>query len=233
MQILPGIYLANGFAYQQHQNSYLVVGQGAAVLIDSGDLEGRETFDDVAAHLALWGLRPESVTHMLVTHAHFDHSSHAARWQRLGAQIVASQTAADAMAAADDRCIGYAVRRTFEACTVDRVLADGETLAAGDLAFRAIAAPGHADSCLIYELVLDGRRIWFCGDVILTDLEGVGVRLGWNGGPDYDRPTYLETLHKLAHLPCDVLLPGHGAPRIGEAWRQVQMAYTKALMEWR
>jgi len=28
MHILPGIYLANGFAYQQHQNSYLVVGDG-------------------------------------------------------------------------------------------------------------------------------------------------------------------------------------------------------------
>ncbi len=233
MQILPGIYLANGFPYQQHQNSYLVVGEGAAVLVDSGDLEERETFDLVRENLALWGLRPEDVTHLLVTHAHFDHSSHAAAWQRLGAQVVASQAAADAMATGDDRCIGYAVRRTFEPCRVDRVLRDGETLPAGNLAFRAIAAPGHADSCLIYELQLDGRRVWFGGDVILTDLEGWRVELGWNGGPDYHRPTYLETLRRLAHLPCDVLLPGHGAPRIGEAWRQVQMAYTKALMEWR
>lgn len=233
MQILPHIYLANGFAYQQHQNSYLVVGEGATVLIDSGDLEERETFHLVRANLALWGLRPEDVTHLLVTHAHFDHSSHATTWQRLGAQVVASPAAADAMAAGDDRCIGYAVRRTFDPCRVDRVLGDGDALTAGDLTFRAIAAPGHADSCLIYELMRDGRRIWFCGDVILTDLEGWRVELGWNGGPDYHRPTYLETLRRLAHLPCDVLLPGHGAPRIGEAWRQVQMAYTKALMEWR
>jgi hypothetical protein len=64
-------------------------------------------------------------------------------------------------------------------------------------------------------------------------VEGREVTLGWNGGPDFCRPTYLESLRRLAHLPCDVLLPGHGAPRVGEAWRQVQMAYTKALMEWR
>jgi len=135
------------------------------------------------------------------------------------------------MAAGDDRCIGYAVRRAFEPCAVDRVPSDGDTLTAGSLAFRAIAAPGHADSCLVYETVLDGRRIWFVGDVILTGLEGREVMLGWNGAPDYRRPAYLETLRPLAHLPCDVLLPGHGAPRIGEAWREVQMAYTRALME--
>lgn len=51
MQILPNVYLANGFAYQQHQNSYLVVGDGAAVPIDSGELEcGRRSRNE--AHFA-------------------------------------------------------------------------------------------------------------------------------------------------------------------------------------
>jgi len=233
MQILPGLYLASGFGYRWHQNSYLIARGDRAVLIDSGDLEGDESFDVIAENLALWGLRPEQITHLLITHAHYDHSSHAARWRNLSVRIVASRPCADAMATGDDRCIGYAVRRTFEPCRVDRVLEDGETLTVGDLTFRAFAAPGHSDTCLVYETNLDGRRVWFVGDTIITTLETYRIELGWNGDPSYDRRAYIETLRRLAHLLCDVLLPGHDVPRIREGWREVQMAYTKALMELR
>ena len=232
MQILPSVYLVNGFAYSQHQNGYLVKTEGATVMVDSGDLES-DTFEIVERNCGMWGIALADVSHLLVTHAHFDHSSHAARLQKLGVNIVASADGAEAMASGDDRCVGFGVHRTYETCKVDRIVADGEELVIGDLSVRCIAAPGHANSCVIYEMVLGDRRLWFVGDVVLIGPECQTVELGWAGGPDYDRPTYLETLRKLCHMQCDCLFSGHGDPCIGGGRRLLEMAYAKAMLEWR
>jgi metallo-beta-lactamase class B len=205
MQIIPGVYLVNGFPYSQHQNSYVVRDGDLTVLVDSGDLR-TDTFPLVRGNAARWGIDLTQLDYMLITHAHFDHSSHAACLQRLGSRLVASADTAEAMAAGDDRCIGYAVHDTFEPCQVDRVVSDGELLSlagrrGGHLDVHCIAAPGHAN--------------------------------GWNGGPDYDRKAYLETLRRLAHMPCDTLFPGHGPPAIGGGRRMVEMAFELAMTSWR
>jgi metallo-beta-lactamase class B len=232
MQILPHVYLINGWPYAQHQNSYLLDLGGTLVMVDSGDLE-TSSFDLVQQNIRIWGFELSQVSTMLVTHAHFDHSSHAARLQRMGARIVANKDCAEAMASGDDRCIGYAVNQVFEPCRVDQVVGDGDELVIGGAPIRCIEAPGHAKSCIIYEVLLDGRRLWFVGDVLLVGHECMSVELGWGGGPDYHRPTYLETLRRLCHMPCDSLFPGHGPACIGGGRRLLEMGYTKAMMEWR
>jgi glyoxylase-like metal-dependent hydrolase (beta-lactamase superfamily II) len=141
MQILPGIYQVNGSPYGQHQNSYLIRRSGATVLVDSGDMH-QPTLHEVERNLMRWGVRVKEVTHLFVTHEHFYHASHAAELKRRGVKVVASPQAA-AMAAADERCIGYAVQREFEPCKVDDIIEDGATFTVGDLTLRCIAAPGH------------------------------------------------------------------------------------------
>ena len=59
------------------------------------------------------------------------------------------------------------------------------------------------------------------------------MQLGWAGGPDYDRPTYLETLRRLVHMEFETLLPGHGPPAIGIGKEVIARAFTKAMVEWR
>ena len=157
MQVLPGVYQVNGSPYGRHQNGYRIHRDGATLLIDSGDL-AEDTFEEAQRNVARWGLHPKQVTHLLLTHAHFDHASHAARWQRGGVRIVASPETAEAIAVGDECCIGYEVQRTFEPCEADEVIRNGETLRVDDLSVRAIAAPGHAAGLLIYEIVLDGER---------------------------------------------------------------------------
>ena len=232
MQIIPSVFLVNGFPYGQHQNGYVVRLGEALVMIDSGDLR-EETFDVVQAGCLAWGFDVGAISYLLVTHSHFDHASHAARIRRLGAKVVANQDGAEALASGDDRCIGYAVERAFEPCDVDRVVRDGDELEIGGSRIRCIEAPGHANSCVIYETVMDGRRVWFTGDVVLTGPECQSAELGWEGGPDYDRPTYLETLKRLSGMDCDCVFPGHGPPCIGNGKRLIEMAYTKAMTEWR
>jgi len=231
VQILPGVYLVNGFPYGRHQNGYLVKTSCGLILVDSGDMED-ESFDTVERALKLWGFDVRSVSHLFVTHAHFDHSSHAATFRSMGTAIVASQDTADAMAAADDRCIGYAMARRFEPCQTDVVIHDDETVDVGGVAVRGIAAPGHARGLMVFEVIVAGQRLWFCGDLLKVGTECESVELGWPGGPDYDRPVYLETLRRLAHMECDTLLPGHGPPGIGLGSRLIQMVYTKAMVEW-
>jgi len=232
MQVVPNVFLVNGFPYGQHQNSYVVKLGDELVMVDSGDSD-TDTFELVQGNCETWGLHLNQISYLLVTHAHFDHSSHSARFQRMGARIVGNKDAAEAMASGDDRCIGYAVHRRYEPCKIDRIVDDNEKLSVGQAEIRCIAAPGHANSCVVFEFTLDRQRLWFVGDVILTGPECESVELGWNGGPDYERSTYLETLRKLCHMECDCLFPGHGPPCIGDARRLVEMAYEKAMREWR
>lgn len=233
MQITPDVYLINGYPYGHHQNGYLLKTPEALVVIDSGDLDD-DSFDTVVAACRRWGFAVEQVTHLLVTHAHFDHSSHAARLRHLGAKIVASADTAEAMAAGDDRCIGYAVSRDFEPCATDIIAEDGKTLELGGVMIRPIEAPGHTRGLMVFDVALHGERLWFCGDLLKGGTECASVELGWPGSPDLDRPLYLETLRRLVHLPpCDLLLPGHGPAGIGIGKRLVDMAYTKAMVEWR
>ena len=101
---------------------------GATVLIDSGDLHDAETLPEIERNAARWDFRLEQASHLFVTHAHFDHASHAAELQRRGLKIVCSPETAEALAAGDERCIGYAVQRVFEPCQADIVVRDGEEL---------------------------------------------------------------------------------------------------------
>src|SRR5262249_26689919 len=160
MQILPGVYQINGSPYGRHQNGYLIHRDGATILIDSGDLEDAETLPEVERNADRWGFGLEQASHLFITHAHFDHASHAAALQRHGVKIVPWPETAEAMAVGDERCIGYAVQRVFEPCRADIVLRDGEELAVGGLRVRCLAAPGHTDGLVVYEIVLDGERLW-------------------------------------------------------------------------
>ena len=232
MQIIPDVYLVNGFPYAQTQNSYVVRLGDELVMIDAGDYL-TDTFGLVQANCAVWGINSEEIRYLLVTHAHFDHASHAIKRQQLGAEIVANQDGADALESGDDRCIGYAVQQNFEPCKVDRIVKNGDEIEVGGSVIRCIEAPGHANSCVVYEIDLGGRRLWFVGDVILTGPKCNSAILRWNGGPDYDRVTYLQTLKKLCHMECDCLFPGHRSPCLKKAKRIVEMAYATAMTEWR
>jgi metallo-beta-lactamase class B len=122
MQILTGVYLINGSPYGRHQNGYLVHYQGATILIDSGDLQDADTLPEIERNMSRWGFRLDQVSHLLVTHAHFDHASHAAQLQRRGIKVAGSLETAEAMAAGDERCIGFAVQRLLQMAYTEALL---------------------------------------------------------------------------------------------------------------
>ena len=239
MQIIPHVYLVNGFPYGYQQNSYVVKIDDSQILIDSGDLwqwDPMNAFESIQSNCRSWGIEPENLSHLLITHAHFDHSSHAAKWQRMGVKIVSGEDTADAMASGDDRCIGYAVNRDFEPCKVDIMVADGQELECGKITVRCISAPGHAKGCLIYEIQLNEKKLWFVGDVVVVNENspyGLVGQLGFRGSPDFENDKLIKTLRRMYQAPFDCLFSGHGHPCLQHAKQIVGQAYTQAMCELR
>jgi glyoxylase-like metal-dependent hydrolase (beta-lactamase superfamily II) len=108
MQILPNIFLLDGFAYAQHANFYLVHSEQGNIVIDAGthaaDLERAEQ------HLDKWSISLAKVDTLLLTHSHYDHVGNAAELRRRGATVIAGPGDAEGIELADWRTAPYVDR---------------------------------------------------------------------------------------------------------------------------
>ena len=231
MQILPEIFLADGFAYAQHTNFYLIQAEGGTVLVDSGSVP--EDIDRAERQLNVWGESLETVDCLLLTHSHYDHAGNAALIRERGARVIAGPGDAEGVELADPRTIPYAAGYNLRPCKVDRVVADGDEIEACGLQFSVIHAPGHTNGSVIYQMVHVGKTIWFSGDVLFCRNTDYDPELGWQGGEEFHKPTYIETLKRLSSLPVDCILAGHYMPYLTDGRRLVGRAYVKALIDWR
>ena len=152
---------------------------GHAVLIDAG--APREPIEDAIRDHRL------CVTHVLLTHAHGDHTVHAGS--------IATAHGAEICGHADE---GFA--------RLDRTLSDGDTLHAGDLRIRVLHVPGHTVGQLAF--LVDGVGV-FTGDTLFRGTVG-GTR-----GPGHATLSDLRVsiLDRLLTLPDDLAVyPGHMDP---------------------
>lgn len=173
-------------------NCYLV-GGGPAVLVDPGP--------DDPAHVAslLAVLAPGGLSHILVTHAHRDHSGAApAIALATGAPVLAAGRAGPSRELSSEESFDDGIDRTF---SPDRRLADGEVIGTPAGRFRVVATPGHAADHLAF--VLDERLV-FSGDHVM----------GWSTAvvvpPDGSMADYMRSLDRLGAEPARLYLPGHG-----------------------
>ena len=190
-------------------NSYLV-GAGRVALIDPGPpLPGHA--DAVLAALE----EGESISHILVTHAHRDHSGLAPEMaRRTGAEVLAFGSAAQGREAAGRAAPAGGGEGTDESFAPDRRLADGEVVQGGGprgtggvmagedagWAITALHTPGHMGChlCLAWEGHL------FTGDHVM----------GWSSTlvspPDGHMGDYMASLDRIGASRWSSLLPGHG-----------------------
>lgn len=231
MQILPNIYLLDGFAYAQHTNFYLVHSSRGNIVIDAGtvaaDLERAEQ------RLEPWSISLKNVDTLLLTHSHYDHVGNAAALRQRGATVIAGPGDAEGVELADWRTAPYAAGFQVPACQVDRIVHNGDIIETCGFQFEAIHAPGHTNGSVIYQLRHSGKIIWFVGDVLMCQNTNFEPELGWQGGEDFNKAIYLQTLRRLATMPVDCILAGHYFPYLQGGQRLVGRAYVKALVEWR
>jgi glyoxylase-like metal-dependent hydrolase (beta-lactamase superfamily II) len=178
-----------------------LVGHGRVVVIDPGpDLP--EHVDALAR-----ALDGETVTHILITHTHGDHSPAARALQRLtGAPTYGYGPHPEADRRAADHTGGEAPQE--ERADLDFVpdveLRDGDVVEADDATFDVLHTPGHISNHLCFGL--REERTLFTGDHVM----------GWSTtvipAPDGDLGAYLANLRRLLDRDDERHLPTHGKP---------------------
>ena len=170
-----------------------IIGRGEVAVIDPGPEDPKHL---AALRRALDG---ETVTAILITHTHLDHSPLAAALaQATGAPIhgLPAPRAPEAAIRLDE---GH-----DHAFHPDRLVADGDRISWPGWTLDAIATPGHASNHLCYALVEEDAL--FSGDHVM----------GWSttvvSPPDGDMADYLDSLDKLARRGFATLWPTHGPP---------------------
>lgn len=173
-----------------------IVGQGKVAIVDPGPA------DEKHIKALLDAVRGETVTHILVTHTHRDHSPAAAAIkQATGAKTYAEgpHRAARPLHIGDAKRTEAGGDRDF---VPDVALADGEVIAGAGWSVEAVATPGHTANHMAF--ALRGSDILFSGDHVM----------GWSttivAPPDGAMTDYMASLEKLARRPEAVYLPGHG-----------------------
>ena len=195
-----------------------IVGRGELVVIDPGPTLNSHK-DALLAALA-----GETVTRILVTHCHSDHSPLAA-WlkEQTGAPTVAYGPHVGMEGWVDDDTDPYVMDDEDKAAKAaaeadgateeghdldfrpDVVVRDGDIAATGDgWTMRAVHTPGHTSNHTCF--LLSAGDALFSGDHVM----------GWSTSvitpPDGDMRDYLASLEKVKALAPSVLYPTHGSP---------------------
>lgn len=193
-------------------NTFLL-GRDQVAVIDPGP--------DLPAHRAaiLAAVGSARISHILVTHAHLDHSGGArALAQATGAPILGFGPAEAGRSALMQRLAreggiagGEGLDRGF---APDVALADGAVVESDEWRLVALHTPGHFAGHLSFRT----ERQIFCGDVVM----------GWSSTlispPDGDLADYFRTLSRLDSEGAATLLPAHGGAIADPSARLAELA---------
>ncbi len=171
-------------------NAYLLAERpgGRGVLVDGNGVD-----EPLLERIERDGI---AITHVLVTHSHPDHVAGVPELAaRFGVPVVAHAAAAGALGGTAE------------------VVADGDTIASGDLEIRALETPGHAMGHLAF--LVDGSDC-LTGDVLFRRTVGGTRGGGETGFADLVR----SIMERLMSLPPGTRVhPGHREPTtVGEEW---------------
>jgi glyoxylase-like metal-dependent hydrolase (beta-lactamase superfamily II) len=229
VQLLKDVYLLSGHSYGLHPNVYGIVlpGRQGIALVDTG--LNNEDRVMIEKNIAYWDLTCLPVTHVLITHSHFDHAGNAFYFKQKGAVILAGDGDAQGIAAGDERTINYAYPMPFPACEADQILHDMDRLDLRGLVVTCHLAPGHSRGSVVYEMTLEGRNVLFTGDFLMAAQDCVHGLTGIPVGEDYDPAAYLASLRKIRQLKADVILGGHGQPALEKGNFIINSAYRNML----
>ncbi|MGB1208925.1 MAG: MBL fold metallo-hydrolase, partial [Paracoccaceae bacterium] len=189
-------------------NTYLL-GHTDLAVIDPGP--------DSAPHMRaiLAAVQPgQRITHILVTHAHLDHSPLArALSQVTKAPVLAFGDAQSGRSAvmqhlAQGGMLGGGEGIDTAFCP-DHSLADGDVISGPDWQITALHTPGHMGNHLCFAW----GDILFCGDLVM----------GWASSlvspPDGDLTDFLASCRRMRARLWRIAHPGHGAPLFDPAAR--------------
>ncbi len=184
-----------------------IVGRGKVAIIDPGP------DDEAHAKALLDAVRGETVTHILVTHTHRDHSPNTPRIKAAtGAPVYAEgvHRASRPYYDSEKMSTESGADRDFKP---DIEIRDGDVIAGDGWTLEAVATPGHTANHMAF--AWPERKVLFVGDHVM----------GWSTSivapPDGSMVDYMASLHRLAAREEHLYFSGHG-PEIPDAQKFVR-----------
>lgn len=217
-EVVPGvrrILCNNPSAFTFSGTVSYIVGRGNVAIVDPGP------DDEAHAQALLDAVKGETVTHILVTHTHRDHSPNTGRIKAAtGATVYAEGPHRNSRAAyaSETRSSESGGDWDFRP---DVMVKDGDVINGGGWSLEVIATPGHTANHIAF--AWPEKKLIFIGDHVM----------GWSTSivapPDGSMVDYMASLEKLTHRDEQLYLSGHG-PEIPNAVRFVKflMRHRKA-----
>lgn len=205
--LAPGIrrVIANNPSpFTFHGTGTYILGTGSVAVIDPGP-DDEEHIDAILACLP-----GETISHILVTHTHMDHSP--------GCRLLKAKTGAPTYAygphGAGKIEQGVQVEEGGDMdFDPDHLVAHGEIIQGGDWSVECVYTPGHTSNHLCFQL--REQKALFTGDHVM----------GWSTSiispPDGDMADYMLSLELLLERADDIYWPTHG-PCIDEPRAHVE-----------
>lgn len=198
------------------QNNTYLIGDGQALFAVDPSCH---------AESILQAIGDRTLDAIVITHYHYDHIG-AAKDLRdaTGATVIASAIDAPSI---DGSHYADPDRNRAKPCPVDQVVADGDIVELGGMAWKVIATPGHTPGCVCFYLDPrfgnhpDRSPVLISGDTLFAG--AIGRTDFFGGSMDEMR----ASLKRLAVLPDNTLvLPGHNdLTTIGAERRRVFAQY--------
>lgn len=193
MQVSPlvrRIVARNPGNFTLHGTNSYIIGRGTVAVIDPGPAIDEHVDALVAA------VRGETVSHILVTHTHMDHSPAAAALQQaVGGEILG----AIPREIPDGTTPSESIQYDF---APDRVIADDDAIEGDGWTLGCVHTPGHMSNHFCFALAEE--RALFSGDHVM----------GWNTSivspPDGNMAEYMASLKRCIDRDDAVYWPGHG-----------------------
>lgn len=231
MKIAEEIYQISGHPYGFNSNMYAVNTDKGIIIIDAGF--SKRQYEQSNLVLRKWGLEPERVVALFITHAHFDHIGNAHIYQRLGIPVYIGEGDAEAAQKGGAAVLEALFSEKFHVCSNVRGVGDRDVYEFGNTRVEAFSCPGHTKGNASYLVEIKGTRIMFVGDMLVnggtTPMDELLPELGWNGSPDFNKQDNIQSLDRLRNLKVDIVAPGHGSIYYGDSSRLFEMLYWKAM----
>ncbi len=201
--LLRRVVCPNESKYTFQGTGTYIVGRGDVAIVDPGP--------DDADHIAvlLGAVGAESVSHILITHTHGDHSPAArAIAAATGARVLGfgphpAQSASEAASADSDDTEEHSADLDFRP---DAALSHGDVVTGRGWTIESLHTPGHISNHLCF--ALREEKALFSGDHVM----------GWSTTvippPDGSVSDYLRSLRLLLDRDDSIFYPTHGPPMI-------------------
>lgn len=175
-----------------------IVGNGPVAIIDPGPAD--------EAHVArlLDAVRGETVSHIIITHTHRDHSPAAAAIKRATGALLAGcgpHVASRQLLESETPLLDASADRDYRP---DILMRDGDIVQVGGATLAAIETPGHTMNHLCFAHYEENTL--FSGDHVMAWSTSIVAP------PDGHMGAYMASLEKLRGRQETLFWPGHGGP---------------------